>query len=110
MGTDAAKKWKAEEIKEMLKTNDAWVWKALISIYMRQTEDEQVTEETTHNNGVGFNGVDAPFLSSLAKQVIRWKEGHGSYRLPLSPKQMEMARKRILKYSGQLAKIANSQI
>ena len=62
--------WKKEEIKDLLQKNDKAVMRGLVVIYSLQTEDEKKTEETSEHNGVGFSGVDAKFLSSLAKQVI----------------------------------------
>ena len=77
--------------------------------YNFQTDEEQVIEDTKEHNGVGFNGVDGHILSSFATQILRW-ENDKKYKSPLSPKQMIIARKRIVKYSGQLAKIANKEI
>lgn len=93
------KKWTKEEIRKNMAENDKWLYRGLSAIYARQTADEQETHSTNHENGMGFNGVDAEFLSSLAQQVetIGW----------LTPKQREHARKKMNKYAGQLARIAN---
>jgi hypothetical protein len=106
MSTDRT--WTKEEITENLKTNDTWVFRGVVAIYERQTADEQASEETKHHNGVGFNGVDGRIMSSFAKQIINWNPD--KFRSPLSPKQTQLARKKIMKYSGQLAKIANGVI
>jgi len=92
----------ADIIRNMLQTNDRWLLRGIVAIWMRQTSREQVFQCTTELNGVGFNSVDAPFLSSLALQL----QEHGS----LSPKQKEWARKKMLKYAGQLARIAKGEI
>ena len=68
--------------------------RAIRLIFEYQTMTEKQTEQTQLWNNVGFNGADAPFLSSLAKQ---------SY--PLTVKQASRAAKQMKKYSGQLAKI-----
>ena len=93
--------WEKEEIRTMLETRDVAVRKGLVSILKFQTRQEVDSEETIEDNGVGFNGADAPFLTSLAMQVAAGRT--------LSKKQMMFGRKRILKYSGQLARIANSR-
>ena len=96
------KKWTKEEIKELLMTKDNAVFRGLVVIYSLQTADEKLVADAIEDNGVGFNGFDAEFLTSLAKQALDkgW----------LSDKQMVYARKRMLKYAGQLAKVANGQI
>ena len=106
--SDRTDLWTKEEIKEKLETQDVWVTKGVVAIFDRQTADEQEVEETKHHNGIGFNGVDGRIMSSFAKQINNFRPG--KYRSPLSPKQMTIARKKIMKYSGQLAKIANGEI
>ena len=91
--------WSKEDIKNLLLVNDRAVMRAIIVIYNLQTETEQNSDETYDANGVGFNGVDAPFLSSLAKQILN--KGY------LTSKQMMYGRKKILKYANQLLNIAN---
>tara|TARA_S200002703_G_scaffold4056_1_gene5446 strand:+ start:1435 stop:1980 length:546 start_codon:yes stop_codon:yes gene_type:complete len=93
--------WNKDLIREQLVRSDKWVERAVLSIFEYQTEAEQASDATTDDNGVGFNGVDAEFMSSLAKNLKRFGR--------LTPRQMPYARKKILKYSGQLAKITNSK-
>lgn len=100
--------WTKEDIQEGLRTNDHWVVRGILAIYDYQTEDEKNIEDTKHNNGVGFNGVDGHILSSFACQIKRWDKS--KFRTPLSPKQMTLARKKIMKYAGQLTKIANGEM
>lgn len=92
--------WTKDEIKNLIQTNDRMVALSLKQLYNYQTECERATHETSENNGVGFNGVDAPILTSFA--VFYMERGY------LSPKQIEIARKKLIKYSGQLTKIANA--
>ena len=94
------KSWSKEEIKNLLLVNDRAVMRAIVVIYNLQTAVEQSCNETHDANGVGFNGVDAPFLSSLAQQVL--------YKGYLTSKQIACGRKKILKYANQLVKIANA--
>lgn len=101
--------WTKEEIKENLKTNDLWVIKGVLAIYKYQTEEEQAVGCTKINNGVGFNGCDDIIMSSFAEQIKEW-EKFKKYSSPLSKKQLTIARKKIIKYSGQLSKIANGEL
>lgn len=94
--------WTKEIIREKLNTSDQWVIRGTLAIYAKQTAEEQNSDATLENNGVGFNGVDAELMSSYAIQYNR--KGF------LTPNQIAWARKKILKYSGQLAKIANGAI
>lgn len=93
------KKWTKEEIRRLLESRDDAVVRGLIVLYSLQTSEEQSEDRTVEKNNVGFNALDAEFLSSLA----RYAEKRGM----LTEKQMYYARKRILKYAGQLARIAN---
>ena len=104
-----AKVWTADEVKANLQANDWWVARATRAIFEKgQTSDEQSAESTRYQNGVGFNGADAQIMSSFAKQVIDWySTDRPRFPFPLSPKQLGMARTRIVKYSRQLAELAN---
>lgn len=96
------KVWTAEEIRENIINNDKWAIRGLIAIYNYQTEYEQRIEETTEWNGVGFNGADGKFMTSVAKFFLA--------RNYLTEKQIYLVRKRLVKYCGQLARIANNKI
>lgn len=89
-------------IKEKILTNDLWLARGVVAIYKRQTSQEQNVGKTIDNNGVGFNGVDSEILTSFAEFFL--KRGF------LSPKQIHIARKKMVKYCGQLAKIANKEL
>ena len=92
--------WTIEEIKALLAESDKAVARAILAIYNRQTEDEQTIKETTDHNGIGYNGVDANFMSSLAQ----FYQSKGF----LSAGQLKYGRKAIMKYAGQLTEIANA--
>lgn len=93
--------WTRVEIREKMKVDNQWLIRGMVAIHARQTAEEQAHGHTTEDNGVGFNGVDSEILTSF---VVQFK-----YSGRLSPKQIEIARKKMLKYAGQLAKIANGQ-
>ena len=106
-----ARIWKAEEIKQNLQTSDVWLFKGITAIYRFQTDQEKNAEHTIEDNGVGFNAVDSTILSSFAEQIIQWNEAPVKrFRSPLSDRQVVIARKAMLKYAKQLAKIANKEI
>jgi SNF2 family DNA or RNA helicase len=68
--------------------------RALLYLYRNQTAEEQSVSVTIESNGKGFNSVDAGILSSFSQQVLDGKI--------LSPKQLELARLLLPKYSKQL--------
>lgn len=77
-----------------LDTNPKSVMWALLAVYANQTADEQVVEATKHNNGRGFTGSDAPFMSSVAKKA----QQYGS----LTERQVMFTRKNLYKYWRQI--------
>ena len=84
-------------IKNQLATNPTWAVKALVKIYERQTIDEQNSQATKENNGIGFNGLDANILSSFAEQVNKGRN--------LSVKQMTIVYKKMPRYWKQVASL-----
>jgi hypothetical protein len=96
-------------IKANLAKSDKWVTRAVLVIYQAQTVSEQRSETTREENGVGFNGTDAKILSSFAKQIIDFEAGKSLFNSALSPRQMGLARTKIIKYAGQLLKVAKAK-
>lgn len=94
--------WKKEEIAEKIQTNDEWLCRGIIAIYNKQTPSEKSCRYTNDFNGVGFNSFDSKFLSDMALLLIEGRK--------LSYKQLIASRKKMVKYSGQLCKIANKEI
>lgn len=94
--------WTADEIKAKLLTDDVWLIRGLIAIFNYQTVYEQSAEMTQEHNKVGFNGVDGHILTAIAKFYQK--------RNFLSPKQLYIVRKKMGKYAGQLAKIAEDKV
>jgi hypothetical protein len=85
-------------IQSLLATSNRAVERALYRIYQAQTASEQAVESTQENNGVGFTGQDAPFLTSCAKGMLKY--GH------LTERQIPVVRRKIAKYWRQLAAVA----
>lgn len=97
-------KWDTTAILNLIDTNDEAVVRGILRIYERQTADEQSSETTNKVNGRGFNGRDAGFGTSLAKQILTWQQ-NPRYPTPLSRNQLDKGRKMLRKYAGQLARV-----
>jgi hypothetical protein len=86
--------------------NNFLIYRMLQSLYtLGQTADEQASYSTKHSNGVGFNGVDAGFLSDVAIKSAEYFKNNPN-RLPLSPGQAKSVGQSLKKYAGQLRDIA----
>lgn len=94
-------RWKAEQIRRNLATNRVWLERGVLAIYAYQTDDEQAAHSTRRDNGVGFNAADAPYLSYVATWLRQGRHLSGSH--------LQKTRERMLKYAGQLARIANER-
>lgn len=95
-----ARTWTENEIKNLIQTNDKVLYGALKKLYACQTSEEQAWASTHESNGVGFNAIDAEFLTSVANFLI----GNGF----LTKKQKEITRKKLIKYNKQLTRLANA--
>ena len=97
-----------EQIVALLITNDKAVGRALIALFNRQTQGEQVSEATHNLKGEGFTPADAAMGSSMAKFY--------SARGYMTERQLAYWRKpnvkgvpRICKYAGQLVEVAKAK-
>lgn len=97
-----AKLWTPEDIRTKLQTDDRWLFKGIVALFERQTDQEKKVEDARITNNQGFNKPDSHKLTYYAKWILK----HGA----LTGFHLEDARKRVLKYSGQLTKIANKEI
>jgi hypothetical protein len=102
---ETAKFEKAKMI-NFIATSDAFIERATLALYERQTSDEQIQGTASHDNALGFSGVHAEVMTSFAQQIIKstWPEGHR-----LSPKQRNVARKILSHYTGQLIQIRDEK-
>lgn len=84
-----------EKVKEMIKVASPIefeiVW--IPRIMENQTEDERASMTTTESNGKGLNAFDAKTITAYFKKI---KSGRH-----LTPKQVEITRKKLMKYSSQ---------
>lgn len=82
-------------LNELIKSGEpGYVISALFMLYEYQEFDEQINGTTAYRNNVGFNGVDAPFLSDM----VLYYNSHGY----LTNNQLCNVRKMLVKYTGQL--------
>lgn len=81
------------------------VARALVHLYNSQTSEEQCTNSVQADNGVGFTPVDAEFMSSCAKYVIRGYE-LTDRQLAALQKENRKGVPRIAKYWKQLQNVA----
>lgn len=94
--------WNRARIRQILKMNDKAVERAMVALYDRQTRDEKATSDTKHNNNVGFSGAHAKKGSYYARWVLSGRKLDGYH--------LEKARGIALRYTRQLAEIANANL
>ena len=88
-------------IQHKLETDQRWLSRAIQVIFDHQTRDEQAQEQTSHSNGIGFNGSDAQLMSSFAKQIYRGRQ--------LSERQLHWAKRKMKKYWRQVFTVADRE-
>lgn len=96
------------EIREMLRTNDRAVARALVALRERQTEDEKATQHTRHENGRGFRPAHARMGTSMAEFYLR--NGYLTVRqVAYWRKPMKDGKSRIEIYARQLVEVARER-
>lgn len=101
-----------EQIAEKLEQDNRWLVRGLLALYKRQTADELENATTSHRNGMGFNAYDANLLTGFARQIQAWQdtpEDERRYANPLSTIQYRVLRQKMMRYAGQLTRIANGE-
>ena len=106
--------WTAEEVLHKLAVSDVFLERSLMVLYARQTADEQASQGTIEENGVGFNRYDAGLLTSYAEQIranaANPRSQYHAEGRRLSAKQQAVTRNRIKKYIRQLVDYANRNL
>lgn len=114
----AMKKITKEAIRQQMIDNPRWMLIGLITIYKHQTASEQQARTTSESNGVGFNGPDSKSLSTIAGYLVN-KYGEMTIRMDKNATlekyldkswAREAVAKKMPKYAGQLAKLANEKL
>jgi len=101
--------WTKERVIELLNTNDLAVERAVVALFERQTADEKATNDTRHDNTVGFSAAHARTLSFYAKIILGGWKREGKNKTYLFPNKMAKARRFVSRYTRQLADIANKK-
>lgn len=96
------KTWTRAQIENLLNERNEAVERGIVALFQRQTEDEQVSETTNHNNNRGFCGWAARNGTYYAKWVLSNRH--------LTGKHLDKARKIALHHAGQLTDIANGKM
>lgn len=104
----SSKLWTRATLLSKLATSDIFLERALLKMFDRQTSSEQNDSATREQNGIGFNGTDGFILSEFAKFAIRGKSQGRPEGKRLTPKQREVARRKLVKYAGQLLEEAKA--
>lgn len=81
-------------LRSQLSLNKGQIERGISRIYEYQTISEQSARDVKLNNGVDFTPADAYTLSSFAQQINKGRH--------LSEKQMNIAKRLMPKYAGQL--------
>ncbi len=89
-------------IKNLVKTNDRALVKAILLIYDLQTEEEKNTGQSVEENKIGFNKIDAYELGNIAKKIKRGQS--------LTKLEVAKSRNKMQKYWKQLMIISKRQM
>lgn len=93
--------WTPEDIRHLLESNDRAVDRAMMALLDRQTRTEQQVENTLEHNRIGFSAAHAHRGTYYGKWCKRGRRLTGHH--------LDRARKIALRYTRQLAEIANSK-
>lgn len=94
------KQWR-DYLKQLMRTNDKALLRALVLVFENQTDEEKAKYESFEENGKGFDKVDVAKLSALAVKVKRNDE--------LTAIEMATIRSKVPKYWKQLYYIAKAK-
>jgi hypothetical protein len=107
------KKARVEFLREKVASDDRYLIKGLIAIFECQTQEEKVRNSVSVHNGIGFSRFDVDVLSEISKKLLQAGALSAiQNREPvdcnqyLTPYERNVLRKRMQKYVGQLARIA----
>ena len=101
MSNGTQKVWAREEIEGMLRKNSRDVERAMVALWERQTQDEQVAQTVSHHNGRGFAGWTARSGTYYAEWVRSGRHLTGTH--------LDKARRIALHHAGQLTDFANGK-
>ena len=94
------KQWEAY-LKDLLKTNDKALLRAIVLIYDNQTFEEKDKGESIENNSIGFSKIDAKEMSDIARKIKAGKA--------LTKEELAKSRNKMQKYWKQLMIISKER-
>ena len=97
----ANKQWE-QYLKQLVKTNDVALLKAIVLIYDNQTDEEKYKGKNVEDNNVGFTKYDAREMSEIALKI--------KAKIPLSEAEMAKSRNKMQKYWKQLMVISKRRM
>lgn len=95
------KQWEAY-LKDLLKTNDKALLRAIVLIYDNQTPEEKDKGESIEDNRIGFSKIDAKEMGEIARKIKANKA--------LTKGELAKSRNKMQKYWKQLMIISKKQI
>lgn len=95
------KQWESY-LKNLVKTNDRALIKAIILIYDLQTAEEKNTGKSIEDNKIGFSKIDAYELGNIAKKIKRGQS--------LTEDEVAKSRNKMQKYWKQLMVISKKRM
>jgi hypothetical protein len=99
--------WSPARIREKILSSDVMLERSIVKIFEHQTREEQNANVTVEHNKVGFTAFDAEILSSYAHRIQSNTRQRQGERLTV-PMRI-IARRRMVKYAKQLAKIIDHE-
>ena len=94
------KQWEAY-LKDLLKTNDKALLRAIVLIYDNQTDEEKNKGESIENNHIGFSKIDAKEMGDIARKIKAGKA--------LTKGELAKSRNKMQKYWRQLMIISKER-
>lgn len=94
------KQWEAY-LKDLIKTNDNALLKAIVLVYDNQTDEEKSKGESIEDNCIGFSKIDAKEMGDIARKLKAGKT--------LTKGELAKSRNKMQKYWKQLMIISKKQ-
>ena len=94
------KQWEAY-LKDLLKTNDKALLRAIVLVYDNQTPEEKDKGESIEDNCIGFSKIDAKEMGDIARKIKANKA--------LTKEELAKLRNKMQKYWKQLMIISKKQ-
>lgn len=94
------KQWEAY-LKDLLKTNDKALLRAIMLVYDNQTPEEKDKGESIEDNCIGFSKIDAKEMGDIARKIKANKA--------LTKEELAKSRNKMQKYWKQLMIISKKQ-